>query len=83
MQENDAKAKEWREILMVPRYMVGSISDAGTYERWVDNEKFEIDDLRMSILTKPGYEILIPGNGRLVIDHDGDVHIEILIDENN
>ena len=68
---------------MVPRYMVASISDAGTYERWIDAKKFESDDLRMSIITKPGYEILIPGNGRLVIDHDGDVHVEILLDENN
>ena len=70
---------EWRQICVVPNYLIHSITDAGTYEEYDAKKNFlDSDDLRLALELSGGHKILLPSGSRIVLSDTGDVEIEML-----
>ena len=71
--------KEWQEVLTIEKNMVRGIESCGMVETWIHEEMYDRDDLHIAIELISGNHVVIPANGRMVIDTDGSIVIEILV----
>lgn len=70
----------WYEALCVPLCYVCGIADGGMDEIYENGVKVNSDDLRMGIELSGGNLLLLPSSkvSRLVMDDEGNIHIEVL-----
>lgn len=70
--------KTWFEAVCIPSHHILGFSSRGMVEFYVNGEKADSDDLRIAIDLSGGTSLLLPPTSRLVIDNEGDIHIEVL-----
>jgi hypothetical protein len=68
----------WFEVVCIPIHHILGFSSKGMEEFYVNGEKADSDDLRIAIDFSSGNSLLLPSTSRLVMDNEGDIHIEVL-----
>jgi hypothetical protein len=85
----ETKTYGWKSAVVIPHYLVREIGDAGITEEWeLANDNvikspicIDKDDLRISIKIGGDQTLVVPNNGRIVILENGDLDIEVLVEE--
>ena len=78
MGEEQVVYETWKEMLVIPNWMIIDITDAGMEEQYGDGVFIDSDDLHVAITILGCHKILLPGNSRIVLRNNGDLSIQML-----
>ena len=72
MRMNMEKILTWKQVIIIPQYLIQHIGDCGTSETWSSTgELLDSDDLRIAVELSGGHDVLIPPGARLIIGDTG------------